>query len=80
MNRTINAIFENGVFRPTEPVTLSDGSHVELTVRTDEPTALSNGSAADLLSRLAAMPIEGQADAFSGADHDAILYGRDGAR
>ena len=80
MNRTINAIFENGVFRPTEPVPLSDGSHVELTVRTNERAASSNGSAADLLSRLAALPMEGPADAFSGTDHDAILYGRDGAR
>ncbi|MDQ3438824.1 MAG: antitoxin family protein [Planctomycetota bacterium] len=80
MNRTVNAIFENGVFRPTEPVALSDGSHVELTVRTDETAAPLNGSAAEVLSRLAALPIEGKADAFSGGDHDAILYGRDGAR
>ena len=79
MNRTVNAIFENGVFRPTEPVALSDGARVELTVRTDEP-ARANGSAASVLSRLASLPIEGDADTFSGVNHDSVLYGKDGAR
>ncbi|MGB7160986.1 MAG: antitoxin family protein [Tepidisphaeraceae bacterium] len=79
MNRTINAIFENGVFRPTEPVALTNGSHVELTVRTDDVDAVtSDGSALEPLSRLAALPLEGDRDEFS--DHDAILYGRHGVR
>jgi len=80
MNRTVNAIFENGVFRPTEPVALSDGAHVEITVHTSETVAEHGVSAAGMLARLAALPIEGDADPFSGAEHDAILYGKDGAR
>lgn len=79
MNRTISAIFENGLFRPTEPVGLTDGARVELTVRTDD-AAPSNGSALEALSRMASMPIEGETDAFSGADQDSILYGKYGAR
>lgn len=35
---TIQAIFENGVFRPKEPVSLPDGSEVSLHL--DEPSAL----------------------------------------
>ncbi len=30
---TIEAVYSNGVFRPTDPVALPDNCHVELTVR-----------------------------------------------
>jgi predicted DNA-binding antitoxin AbrB/MazE fold protein len=33
MNTTVHAIFENGVFRPVEPVSLPDRTSVELEVR-----------------------------------------------
>jgi predicted DNA-binding antitoxin AbrB/MazE fold protein len=36
MSQTIEAIYENGVFRPLGPVELRDGAHVRLKV---EPTA-----------------------------------------
>jgi predicted DNA-binding antitoxin AbrB/MazE fold protein len=40
MTTTIHAIFQNGVFRPIEPVTLAECTSVELDVRTpDEPNA-----------------------------------------
>ena len=32
MSKTIEAIYENGVFRPVEPVTLSEGARVKLTI------------------------------------------------
>lgn len=32
MNKTIEAVYENGVFRPLEPVPLPDGEHVHVTV------------------------------------------------
>jgi predicted DNA-binding antitoxin AbrB/MazE fold protein len=32
MSKTIEAIYENGVFRPLEPVTLPEGEHVRVTV------------------------------------------------
>ncbi len=34
---TVNAIFEDGVFRPTEPVLLEDKSKVVLDVQSVEP-------------------------------------------
>lgn len=32
MSRTIEAVYENGVFRPLESVTLPEGEHVQVTV------------------------------------------------
>ena len=32
MSRTIEAVYENGVFRPLEAVTLPEGEHVQVTV------------------------------------------------
>ena len=36
MTTTIHAIFENGVFRPVEPVALPECTSVEIEVRTSE--------------------------------------------
>ena len=36
MSSTVHAIYENGVFRPVEPVTLPDNTRVELEVRLSE--------------------------------------------
>ena len=33
MSKTIQAIYEGGVFKPREPVALEEGAAVELTVR-----------------------------------------------
>lgn len=39
--RTIRAIYENGVFRPTQPVSLPDGAEVVVEPQAvEEPTAL----------------------------------------
>ena len=39
ITQTIHAIFENGVFRPVEPVNLPDRCEVEVEVRTVRPGA-----------------------------------------
>lgn len=36
--RVIHAIYENGVFRPTEPVDLPEASEVEVELRVMEPS------------------------------------------
>ncbi len=36
--RVIHAIYENGVFRPTEPVDLPEASEVEVELRLKEPS------------------------------------------
>jgi predicted DNA-binding antitoxin AbrB/MazE fold protein len=38
MTTTIHAIFENGVFRPMEPVALAERTSVEIDVRTPDET------------------------------------------
>jgi predicted DNA-binding antitoxin AbrB/MazE fold protein len=83
MTQKIRAIFENGVFRPIESVELLNGSQVQLTVQTNEASISAERSLHDAdaeLDRIAALPIEGDRSPFSGAAHDAVLYGKNGAR
>jgi predicted DNA-binding antitoxin AbrB/MazE fold protein len=80
MSDRVEAIYEGGVFRPTEPVALQEGSRVRLQFEQapPQPDAKPLG---DLLDMIASLPPEGPNDGFSGADHDKILYGGDeGAR
>jgi len=79
MSQTISAIYENGVLRPDKPLTVSDGAKVDLIVLSPKGKKTEKTSA-EILSELAALPIEGKTDPFSGSDHDKILYGEDGAR
>jgi predicted DNA-binding antitoxin AbrB/MazE fold protein len=84
MTQSIQAIYEQGVFRPLEPVELAEHERVSLTVAQlslsgeaiqDE---LRDRRAAALhvaLDEAARLPIEGLNDGFSGSDHDQILYG-----
>ncbi len=80
MTHEVRAIFENGQFRPLEPVSIPEHGLVSLVI-----TAATTG-AADLasrqkrnlqaaLDRAAKLPIEGPDDGFCGADHDQTLYG-----
>lgn len=39
-----------------------------------------NKTSAEFLAELAALPLEGKTDEFSGRDHDKILYGEDRTR
>ena len=75
----VDAIYEHGKFRPARPVTLEEGAHVVLTIETDSPLRPPQGLVA-ALAQIAAMPAQSSDDGFSGADHDEILYGPQGAR
>jgi predicted DNA-binding antitoxin AbrB/MazE fold protein len=79
MTNRIRAIYERGVFRPTEPVALKDGSRVDLEFEVPTPPPDAKELAA-ALAEIAALPVEGPDDGFSGADHDKLLYGGDEAR
>jgi predicted DNA-binding antitoxin AbrB/MazE fold protein len=69
----VQAIFEKGVFRPVEPVRIDEGARVEITIEERTPVP-SNPSINDSLDEIAKLPIEGENDGFSGADHDHVLY------
>jgi len=72
MSHTIAAIYENGVFRPLERVDLDNGEEVEVILLDRSETDPQNAS--EILSAIAAMPMEGNTNGFSGIDHDDILY------
>ena len=78
MSQTISAIYENGVLRPEKPLTVSEGAKVDLIVLSSKEKKQKKTSS-EILSELAALPIEGKTDPFSGSDHDKVLYGEDGA-
>ena len=73
MTKEIAAVFEKGVLRPEHPVDIPEGERLQLIVVTRK-AAVPNGNAARALAGIAALPIEGNGDAFSGSDHDTILY------
>ena len=73
MTMTVEAIYERGMLRLKEPISLEEGAHVEVIVITREP-ALGKANAAEILADIAALPLESDGEEFSGRDHDQILY------
>ena len=76
MSRSVTAVYENGVFRPLESVELDEGEEVEVLVDSVRPPSIETSR--QILRRIASLPIESPDDGFSGADHDAILYPKEG--
>jgi predicted DNA-binding antitoxin AbrB/MazE fold protein len=74
MTTTIEAVYERGVLRLKEPISLADGTIVEVTITTSEPDR-DTKTPAEILSAIASLPIDGDGSEFSGRDHDKILYG-----
>jgi predicted DNA-binding antitoxin AbrB/MazE fold protein len=79
MATTVEAIYEQGVLRLIQPLSLAEGTRVAVIVFTREPTA-EGGTPADILAAIAALPMEADGEEFSGRDHDKILYGDKGAQ
>ena len=75
MATRIDAIYEHGVFRPTEPVELPEGERVQIVVVSTD--ALPSASeAARILAEIAALPLETTDDETVSRDHDRYLYGQ----
>ena len=79
MTTTVEAIYEQGVLRLIQPLSLAEGTRVEIVVITREPAAAGR-TPTDILAAIAALPMEAGGQEFSGRDHDKILYGDKGAR
>ena len=73
MTKEIEAIYEQGMIRPLQPLELPEGARLDLIVITHEQTE-TNGKAAKILAEIAALPLEGSSDTFAGREHDSILY------
>lgn len=69
----IEAVYEQGMIRPLEPLELPEGTRLNLIVITnDQPKT--NRISAEILAEIAALPLEGPSDSFAGREHDSILY------
>jgi predicted DNA-binding antitoxin AbrB/MazE fold protein len=66
------AIYEQGVLRPIQPLQLDEGTRVEITVVTATPAGK---QPYDILSAIAALPLEVVREECAGREHDRFLYG-----
>ena len=73
MSKHISAVYERGVIRPLEPVSLTEGEELDVVLLPRENKTPRNNPA-QILADIARLPIEGASDEFSGADHDQVLY------
>lgn len=73
MTITVRAVYEHGILRLAQPISLAEGTQVEVVVMTHESQP-KNATSATILSAIAALPLQGDSNEFSGADHDRILY------
>ena len=69
MTLTVAAVYENGVFKPKEPVALAEGAEVQLTVNpAQEPEA------EDPLADVIGIAESGRTDGAE--NHDRYIYGK----
>jgi len=73
MSQVIKAVYHRGVFEPSNPVVLSEGTEVEVTLP-EAPATSSIDSPAAILKRIAALPLAASTDDFSGEAHDREIY------
>ena len=73
----IEAVYQDGVLRPSRPVDLAEGVRVEIILipRVSFPNPDEGPTPAEVAARIAAMPMQSSSEGFSGEDHDAILHG-----
>ena len=76
MTKEIEAIYEHGIIRPLQSLELPEGSRLEVIVITHDQTK-AHGNIAETLAEIAALPLEGKTDSFSGRDHDSTLYSKE---
>ena len=70
----IHAVVESGLIRPLEAVELKEGELIDVIVLSRAEQVRAASVPAQILARIAALPLEGATDNFSGQDHDSVLY------
>jgi predicted DNA-binding antitoxin AbrB/MazE fold protein len=73
MTKQIEAIYERGIIRPIKPLELPEGTRLDVIVITHEKRR-PNGNVAQILAKIAALPLERASHSFSGREHDSVLY------
>ncbi len=66
----VHAIYRNGALFLERPLSVPEGSEVELTVESGNSSA----TLAAALDEIAGLPMRSAKDGFSGAEHDRVLY------
>jgi len=61
MTKEIEAVYEQGMIRPLQPLELPELARLDLIVITHEQLK-SNDNAAEILAEIAALPLEGSSD------------------
>jgi len=67
MTKEIEAVYEHGIIRPLAPLELPEGARLDVIVITHEQLE-TNGNAAEVLAEIAALPLEGSTDDFTGRE------------
>jgi predicted DNA-binding antitoxin AbrB/MazE fold protein len=75
MTKQVEAVYEQGRLRPLEPLELPEGARLRVVLITEDD-ADGQKAPADILSEIAALPLKGSAELFSGREHDSVLYPR----
>ncbi|MCY7275035.1 MAG: antitoxin family protein [Phormidesmis sp. CAN_BIN44] len=70
---TVQAVYEDGVLRLIQPISLAEGTQVEVVVMTRE-SKFEKTTPAAILSAIAALPLQGNGDEFSGREYDRVFY------
>ena len=71
----VEAIYEQGTLRLSEPITLPEGSKVQVIIIPLESYS-QHKNPLEILQEIAELPLEGKTDTFSGLDHDQDLYSK----
>jgi predicted DNA-binding antitoxin AbrB/MazE fold protein len=73
MAKRIEVIYEHGALNPVEPIALPEGARLEIILLS--PAKHERGmTPVEILGEIALLPEQVPEDAFSGRDHDQILY------
>ena len=72
----IEAVYEHGMIRPLQPLELPEGARLKLIIVPHEQQPLTR-NATNIVTEIAALPVESTDDSFAGREHDSILYPRD---
>lgn len=84
MSQEIRAIYENGLFRPLDPVLIGEHDVVSLVIVPAAPVeecgddnvlVRQKKALAEMFAEADSLPLENPDDTFSGANHDLVLYG-----
>lgn len=72
MTLQIEAVYEQGLLRPLQPLALAEGTQVAITLVAPPPAKC---AAYEILTAIAALPLEVEREERAGRDHDRFLYG-----